>query len=142
MPASVRASTRQPFRSRQPETSPVAQFGPFRLDTANAQLLRDGEAVPLKTFDVLRVLVSRAGQLVEKDALMREVWPDTFVEEANVSRHVWALRKALGTSGSDERYIETVPRRGYRRGRTLMAQPFDVDAGRLSADAAVVVDVS
>ena len=98
------------------ETSPVFEFGPFRLDTANAQLLRDGAAVPLppKTFDVLRLLVSRAGQLVEKDLLMREVWPDAFVEEANVSRHIWTLRKALGDNGSDEQYIQTIPKRGYR----------------------------
>ena len=98
------------------EPSPVYEFGPFRLDAANAQLLRDGRpvALPPKTFDVLRLLVGRAGQLVEKDALLREVWPDAFVEEANLSRHVWTLRKVLGDNGADEAYIETVPKRGYR----------------------------
>src|SRR6185436_1148529 len=91
-------------------------FGPFRLDVRNARLTRNDQpiALPPKTFEVLRLLVSRAGQLVEKDVLMREVWRDTFVEEANVSRHIWALRKTLGDNESDERYIETVPKRGYR----------------------------
>ena len=64
------------------------EFGPFRLDVGNARLLRDGEpiALPPKTFEVLTLLVRRAGNLVEKETLMREAWPDTFVEEANVSR--------------------------------------------------------
>lgn len=67
-------------------------------------------ALPPKTFEVLTLLVRRAGSLVDRDTLMRELWPDTFVEEANVARHIWTLRQAFG---GDE-YIETVPKRGYR----------------------------
>jgi DNA-binding winged helix-turn-helix (wHTH) protein/tetratricopeptide (TPR) repeat protein len=99
-------------------TSPIFlyDFGPFRLDLREAVLLRDGDAIalPPKSFEVLAFLVGRAGTLVEKDALMREVWPDTFIEEANVSRHIWTLRQALGDHGSGAAYIETVPKRGYR----------------------------
>jgi DNA-binding winged helix-turn-helix (wHTH) protein len=88
------------------------EFGAFQLDVRNARLLKGREtfALPPKTFDVLVVLARHAGELVDKDALMREVWPDTFVEEANISRHIWTLRKALG----DDSLIETVPKRGYR----------------------------
>ena len=91
---------------------PLYAFGEFILDVRNARLTRGADVVPLppKTFDVLVVLVQNAGELIEKDALMREVWPETFVEEANIARHVWMLRKALG----DDRYIETAPKRGYR----------------------------
>ncbi len=95
-------------------TSPnfLYEFGPYRLDVAEAQLRRQGTAValPPKTFEVLTLLVRRAGGLVDRDTLMRELWPDTFVEEANVARHIWTLRQAFG----GEAYIETVPKRGYR----------------------------
>jgi DNA-binding winged helix-turn-helix (wHTH) protein/tetratricopeptide (TPR) repeat protein len=99
-------------------TSPnfLYAFGPFVLDVREAQLRRDGVPVPLppKSFEVLAVLVRQAGALVDKDALMREVWPDTFIEEANLARHVWTVRKALGDDGGGARYIETVSKRGYR----------------------------
>lgn len=92
------------------------EFGPFVLDAAERRLLRDGAPVPLpsKTFDMLLALVERGGRLVEKDELMQVVWPDTSVEEANLNHHVWALRKALGEGSNGSRYIETVPRHGYR----------------------------
>jgi DNA-binding winged helix-turn-helix (wHTH) protein/tetratricopeptide (TPR) repeat protein len=88
------------------------EFGGYRLDLAEARLLRDGTPVPLppKTLEVLTLLVRRAGSLVERDTLMRELWPDSFVEDANIARHIWTLRRALG--GDD--YIATVPKRGYR----------------------------
>lgn len=91
------------------------EFGPFRLDVAEQQLLRDGRVLPLtpKVFDVLRVLVESSGHLVEKEKLMAEVWPDSFVEEGALSRSVSILRKTLGENGSKE-YIETAPKRGYR----------------------------
>ncbi len=94
----------------------VYEFGPFVLDTAERRLLRDGQTVPLsrKAFETLVALVERSGRLVGKDELMRAVWPDHFVEEANLNHHVWALRKALGDGASGARYIETVPRHGYR----------------------------
>jgi Tol biopolymer transport system component/DNA-binding winged helix-turn-helix (wHTH) protein len=91
------------------------QFGTFSLDLAEQRLLDDGRPVPLtpKVFDVLRVLVENAGHLVEKEQVLREVWNDAFVEEASLSRAISVLRKALRESDSN-RYIETVPKRGYR----------------------------
>ena len=93
----------------------VFEFGPFRLDTVEHVLLRDGRRLPLtpKVYAVLRLLVERAGHLVEKEQLLREVWPDTFVEEGALNRSISVLRKALGETAAD-RYIETVPKRGYR----------------------------
>ena len=95
------------------------EFAGFTLDVRDARLRRGGETIPLppKTFDVLVALVRRDGQLVDKDALMREVWPDTFIEEANISRHIWTLRRALG----DDRLIETAPKRGYRLNAAVRA---------------------
>jgi DNA-binding winged helix-turn-helix (wHTH) protein/TolB-like protein/Flp pilus assembly protein TadD len=92
------------------------EFGRFSLNTAERVLLRDKDAVPLtpKAFDILLVLVENSGRIVEKDDLMRKVWPNTFVEEGNLTQNVSLLRKALGESGSGPQFIETVPRRGYR----------------------------
>jgi DNA-binding winged helix-turn-helix (wHTH) protein/Tfp pilus assembly protein PilF len=92
------------------------EFGPFRVDAEKEILLRAGEPVPLtpKTFQILLVLVRHSKELVTKDDLMQTVWPDTFVEEANLSRNIFMLRKALGESPQDHRYIVTVPGRGYR----------------------------
>ena len=92
------------------------EFGAFRVDVTERLLLRDGEPVPLppKVFDTLLVLVENNGHLVERDVLMKLVWPDTFVEDANLTVNVSALRKLLGEGSADGCYIETVPRRGYR----------------------------
>src|SRR5262245_54581316 len=94
----------------------IYEFGPFRLDAAEHLLLRDGEAVPLtpKAFDLLLALVERHGHLLEKDELLKKVWPDTFVEEANLASNISLLRKALGDGENGHRYIETAPKRGYR----------------------------
>lgn len=91
------------------------EFGAYRIDTLDHLLLRNGEVVPLppKTFDLLLVLVESNGRVLTKEELMKQVWPDTFVEEANLSHHVFTLRKALGEDG-EGKYIETIPRRGYR----------------------------
>jgi len=90
------------------------EFGPFRLEATERRLLRDGKPVPLtaKVFDILLVLVQNHGHLLEKNELMQAVWPDSFVEDGNLTRSVSTLRKALGES--DGEYIETVPKRGYR----------------------------
>lgn len=98
------------------ETRPSYAFGPYRLDLSEHALSRDGRPVALtpKNFDVLRVLVQNAGHLVEKEELLREVWPQSFVEEGTLNRSVSVLRKALGESSAESRYIETVPKRGYR----------------------------
>lgn len=93
----------------------VYEFGPFRLDVGERLLSRHGHPVPLapKLFDTLVVFARSGGRLLSKDELMRELWPDTAVEEANLVVNISALRKVLG-EGDDARYIETVPKRGYR----------------------------
>lgn len=95
---------------------PVHEFGPFRYDAAQRRLLRDNEPVPLvpKAIDMLHVLLERRGQIVEKADLLKLVWPDTTVEEIGLARNISILRKALGDEGDAPRYIETIPRRGYR----------------------------
>lgn len=92
------------------------EFGPFRVDPEKEVLLRDDQPVPLtpKTFQLLLVLVRHSKEVVAKDDILKTVWPDTFVEEANLSRNIFMLRKALGESPQDHRYILTVPGRGYR----------------------------
>jgi Tol biopolymer transport system component/DNA-binding winged helix-turn-helix (wHTH) protein len=92
------------------------EFGPFRLDPLKRRLLRDGEPVPLtpKAFDTLLVLVQQSGRTVEKDELMRRVWPDAAVEENNLNQNITALRKCLGDSRQASRYIATIPGLGYR----------------------------
>lgn len=94
----------------------VFAFDEYRLLAAERQLLRAGNAVTLapKAFDVLLLLVQHNGQVLEKSALMKELWPDTFVEEANLNVHVSAIRKAIGESAQRPRYIATIPGRGYR----------------------------
>jgi TolB-like protein/DNA-binding winged helix-turn-helix (wHTH) protein/Tfp pilus assembly protein PilF len=98
------------------ELSRLYEFDAFRLDPTERQLLHAGVPVPLtlKAFDTLVVLVERSGHLVEKDELMRLVWSESFVEEANLARCVHTLRKALGEQGNEQQYIETVPKCGYR----------------------------
>ena len=98
------------------ETKRFYDFGPFRFDPAERLLLRHGRPVPLapKTTDTLLVLIQNAGHLVEKDDLIKRVWPDTFVEEGNLNKNISVLRKALGQWDGGLEYIETVPRRGYR----------------------------
>jgi DNA-binding winged helix-turn-helix (wHTH) protein/tetratricopeptide (TPR) repeat protein len=94
--------------------SPV-RIGTFTLYPKKRLLTRDGDAVPLgpKVVETLTALVENAGELVTKDVLMERLWPDQFVEEANLVQNVHRLRKALA-SGGLERAIETMPRRGYR----------------------------
>jgi TolB-like protein/tetratricopeptide (TPR) repeat protein len=96
-------------------TAPIYRFGPFVLDVADRSLKRQGASIPLtpKTFDLLLVLVQNAGRLVEKDSLLRTVWPDVAVEEGNLTKGVFSLRQLLEEEGGP-RYIETVPKRGYR----------------------------
>ena len=92
------------------------EFGPFVIDARSRILLKDGTTVRLtpKAFDTLFVLVQHASQVVEKEQLLREVWPDIFVEEGSLSHNIHGLRKALGDDSSEPRYIETIPKRGYR----------------------------
>jgi len=92
------------------------EFGPFRLDTVRRLLLRGGEVVPLppKAFDTLFALIENSGRVVEKSELMTAIWPDSFVEEANLTQNVSILRKGLGERAGEHNYIVTVPGRGYR----------------------------
>ena len=92
------------------------EFGPFRIDRDERILLREGKPVPLapKAFDVLLALVENSGHIVAKEELMNKVWADTFVEEGNLKVTVSVLRKALDDAHGQPRFIETVPKRGYR----------------------------
>jgi TolB-like protein/DNA-binding winged helix-turn-helix (wHTH) protein len=92
------------------------EFGLFRLDAGERLLSRDGESVPLtpKAFDLLLVLVENQGHLLKKGELLKLVWPDTFVEEANLSYNISLIRKVLGDGENGHKFIETVPKRGYR----------------------------
>jgi DNA-binding winged helix-turn-helix (wHTH) protein/tetratricopeptide (TPR) repeat protein len=99
-----------------PHNNSYYEFGPFQLNIRKRALVRAGEVVPLspKTMDLLFVLVRRAGELVKKDELMAELWPDSFVEEGNLSQNIFTIRRALGDQRADAQYVETVARHGYR----------------------------
>ena len=92
------------------------RFGDFTVDPDQRVLLRDGKPLPLtpKVFDTLLILVENSGQIVEKEELMRRLWPDSFVEEANITFNIQQLRKSLNDDARNPRYIGTVARRGYR----------------------------
>jgi TolB-like protein/DNA-binding winged helix-turn-helix (wHTH) protein/Flp pilus assembly protein TadD len=92
------------------------EFGPFRVDPSEGLLLRDDQPIPLapKAFAALLLLVERSGHLIEKGVLMQKLWPDSFVEEANLSKYIFTLRQALSDGEDGQKYIETVPKRGYR----------------------------
>jgi DNA-binding winged helix-turn-helix (wHTH) protein/TolB-like protein len=92
------------------------EFDDFRLDAVRRLLLRSGEVVPLtpKVFDTLLYLVRHRGSVLGKDELMRALWPDAFVEENNLTQSISSLRRALGEARGENRYIVTVPGKGYR----------------------------
>lgn len=98
------------------EAPPAYRFGPFHLDVRERRLSRAGTVIPLrvKVFDTLCVLVENAGRLVTKQELLEAVWPDTVVEENNLTHTMSVLRKALGEKATGQHYVETVPRVGYR----------------------------
>lgn len=95
---------------------PIYRFGEFELDPAERRLLAHGVPVTLtpKVFDTLVLLVERAGHAISKDDLMHALWPRGFVDESNLTKHIWLIRKALGEGENDARWIETVPKLGYR----------------------------
>ena len=92
------------------------ELGPFRLDVARRRLSRRSEVIPLtsRVMDTLLVLVQNRGQAISREELMKAVWPDTFVEEGNLTQNISTLRKLLGEGPADHTYIETVPKLGYR----------------------------
>ncbi len=94
----------------------IFEFGSFRLDQAAAALTEDNRPIQLKpkAFDLLVMLVDEPDRLFTKDELMERLWPDTFVEEANLTQTIYELRRALGESARSPRFIQNVPKRGYR----------------------------
>ena len=110
--------------SASPENGSSYEFGQFVVDRLDRVLTRDGQLVSLtpKVFDLLLLLIENHGHVVGKERLMSEVWPDTFVEEGNLTQNISVLRKALGK----KHYIQTIPRRGYRFvGDIRIVQPDD-----------------
>src|ERR1700722_6404630 len=91
-------------------------FGPFSLDPEQRVLLRDGKPIALtsKAFEILNLLVENHGRALSKEEMMRQVWPDSFVDESNLAQHIFHLRKVLGDTHEGREYIETLPRHGYR----------------------------
>ena len=104
-------------------------FEDFRFDTGEKTLKLRGTIIPItpKVFETLQLFVENAGHLIEKDELMSRLWQDRFVEESNLTFNIKMLRKALGDDASNPKFIETVPRRGYR---------FIADVKRVEADEA------
>src|SRR5689334_10726413 len=100
------------------ERNRLYEFGEFRLDPPERVLERRGRRIPLspRAFDTLVVLVESSGHVLTKDELIGKIWPDTFVEENNLTQQISALRRALGASvdSAGKEYIETIPRLGYR----------------------------
>src|SRR3954451_5546216 len=92
------------------------EFDEFRLDTGRNELLKDEKLVPLtnKAFQLLTLLVRSAGQTVGKDTIYEALWADSFVEDANLTQHIYKLRKTLGSAPSGGPYIETIAKTGYR----------------------------
>src|SRR6185437_11565344 len=94
----------------------VYRFAECELDPREHRLLVRGQQVTLtpKVFETLVLLVERAGHVVSKDELMAALWPRGFVHESNLTKHIWLIRRALGDGEDEGRYIETVPKLGYR----------------------------
>lgn len=99
-----------------PETKALYEFGKFRCDPREHLLLCGDKPVSLspKSFEILVALIQSPGRLLTKEELMQQVWPDSFVEEANLTVNISALRRVLGETPEGQQYIETVPKRGYR----------------------------
>ena len=96
--------------------NPVYRFAGFTLEPAERRLSARGKVIALtpKVFDTLVLLVGRAGHVVSKDELMKELWPRGYVDESNLTKHIWLIRRALGEGETESRLIETVPKVGYR----------------------------
>ncbi|HKC87434.1 MAG TPA: winged helix-turn-helix domain-containing protein [Blastocatellia bacterium] len=104
------------MRHLEQQNNQCYEFGPYRLATAEHRLYRHGEVVmlPPKEFDLLLLLVQNPGQVMNRESLIKALWPNTVVEEANLNVHISALRKALSESAGEQHFIETLPRLGYR----------------------------
>src|SRR5574340_597665 len=106
-------------------------FGPFKVDPLKRVLTRTGTPIPLppKVFDTLLYMIEQAGRLLDKEELLREIWPGRIVEEDSLFHNISLLRKALDDSAQSERYIITAPGRGYRFVATLQRTPADSHTG-------------
>jgi DNA-binding winged helix-turn-helix (wHTH) protein len=113
-------------------TGRVYEFGQFSLDVSERRLMCSQEVVPLspKVFETLLVLVEHGGHVVEKEELLRRLWPDSFVEESSLTQNISLLRKVLGAGTGEQQFIETVPKRGYR-----FVAPVRVAEGNVSGGA-------
>lgn len=117
----------------------LREFGNFSLDPTKRVLWFENEPVnlPLKEIELLCVLTENAGEVVTRDEILAKVWADSFVEESNLSRHIYLLRKMLKEHGEDENLIQTVPRRGYRftggvtKGESVELLPESADSDRV-----------
>jgi DNA-binding winged helix-turn-helix (wHTH) protein/tetratricopeptide (TPR) repeat protein len=123
-------------KSRKVLEKRVYQFGDFELEPDERRLSGAGKPIALtpKVFDTLVLLVERAGHVVSKDELMKHLWPRGYVDESNLTKHIWLIRRALGEGDHDPRFIETVPKLGYRfvaQVATLRRPP--VEAAKASA---------
>jgi len=108
------------------DTQPhIYDFGDFRIDTGRRLLLRAGQQVLLtpKVFDTLLLLVTHQGQVLDKQHIMTSIWPDTVVEENNLNQNISALRRILGETRGENRFIATVPGRGYCFTAEIRAAP-------------------
>lgn len=110
------SSSRWVLKPMSTEPRIVYEFGPFRMDPDKQVLLREGQHIPVtpKAFETLLALVRHSREVVSKEELLKEVWPDSFVEESNLSQNIFLLRKALGDTAENRQYIVTLPGRGYR----------------------------
>ncbi len=117
----------------------VYQFGPFHFDSGQLLLFQDQQVIPLapKAAETLAVLIENHGKLVEKEELLKAVWPDTFVEEANITVQISALRRMFQEKSDGNPYIETVPRRGYRFIADVTERP-EGEAGEQDTQASVL----
>src|SRR5215510_9463314 len=118
------------------------EFGAFRLDVTERLLWHDDKPVtiPPLAFDTLAALVERHGHLVLKEELLKIVWPDSFVEEGNLTNNISILRKALGEGAGEHRYIETVPRRGYRFVAAVKETTYALTVGEGARSSVVIED--
>ena len=134
-----------PHESPGSRSAQAYEFGPFRIKVEVCQLSRSGEVVPLtpKAFDTLLALVRRRDHVVDKDELMKIVWPDSFVSEDSLTQSISVLRRALGDVSNQPEFIVTIPRRGYRFIAPVIeipqAESIDVDAAQ--SDPRMLTDV-
>src|SRR5262245_24437811 len=118
----------------------IYEFDDFRVDTGQFFLIKAGQTIPITptVFRILLVLLEHAGQMVTKEDLMKSVWPDCFVEAGNLNRNVSTLRKALDEKPSDHRYIETLPKTGYRFIAPVRSIKYQAPTGALRKPASAV----